>query len=257
MNIRQVTVYATLEEEHKSTSDVLICSDKKTLTVKCEDASATITFPTGILGTATVEFPVAKRKVISLRLEIAEDDELSHGIDMDVGNDSPWPATSLSAETRIACRSCHEVIVEASQRVWKDLPREHWAEMMDLWHCHKPYTELPGDAKVTEKGYSAQSRPRLREGLGFVDTCHIFVSSTEVKGSEVREERVSAFIIVCCALSTADAVGNKKETRLAKALHDTVADTIAQYQSRPCAVNRQHPRMRVLVNMIHGLRFLQ
>jgi ubiquitin-protein ligase E3 D len=156
------------------------------LTVQYEDESATINYPIGVSGTAKLEFPVEKQKVISLRLEIRdEDDKPSHGLGMDVGNDSPWPASSLSSQTRIACGFCFGTIAEPSDRSWKDLPREHWAELMDLWHCHKPHTENPKESTVVDKGYSAHNRPHLRKGLAFVDTCHVFLPSEELSNTQV------------------------------------------------------------------------
>ena len=207
LNIRQVTIYATLEDERKTDYDVLISSDKRSLTVTYDGVSATITFPSGISGTATVEFPVKKRKVISLRLEITEDDKPSHTVGMEVDNDSPWPASSLSAETRIACRTCRSVIVEAHERQWKDLPREHWAELMDLWHCHKPPAPLRTGSGPSGKGYAAGNRPRLRPGLAFVETSHLLLPTPETIGLKVST--------VSSIRSHAPVRARKKETFLA------------------------------------------
>jgi hypothetical protein len=195
LNIRQVTIYANLEDEQKSDRDAIISSDKKSLTVSYDGESATITFPSGVSGTAKVEFPVEKRKAISLRLEITEDDKPPHTIGMDVDNDTPWPASSLSSETRIACRSCRQILVEQGERRWKDLPREHWAELMDLWHCHKPPAPLPNGSEPSSKGYAAGNIPKVRRGLAFVDTSHLLVTQEESNGVKVSEAFLNALII--------------------------------------------------------------
>lgn len=52
----------------------------------------------------------------------------------------PWTASELSKQKVIAkCRHCDHVLAK-SIAVWKQLPSEHWAELMDFWHCHKPHT---------------------------------------------------------------------------------------------------------------------
>jgi hypothetical protein len=72
--------------------------------------------------------------------------------------------------------------------LWKDLPSENWAEMMEFWHCHKPdhkHGEDHGDAsgKADEKtlaarGYGASSVISAQEGVGFVDlTTLLFTES--------------------------------------------------------------------------------
>lgn len=40
---------------------------------------------------------------------------------------------------------CGSSLVPEGTR-WKPLPSEHWAELMDLWHCHKPHNSQENDA---------------------------------------------------------------------------------------------------------------
>ena len=179
LNIRQVTLFATLQNTRNDDSNAYITSDKKSLTITHDDKQATITFPSGISGKATVHFPVGRKKEVSLRLEVIEDDKPSLGHGLEVANDSPWPATSLSPETEVACKSCRSVVVSSRPRVWKDLPREDWAEMMDFWHCHKPdVKETPGQTSSV-KGYAAMNKLKVQPGVGFVDTCHIVLPMEE------------------------------------------------------------------------------
>ncbi|CAH6718383.1 hypothetical protein CLIB1444_01S05512 [[Candida] jaroonii] len=39
---------------------------------------------------------------------------------------------------KFICKQCEEVIVDSDNR-FNDMPSELWAELMDLWHCHKPH----------------------------------------------------------------------------------------------------------------------
>lgn len=101
----------------------------------------------------------------------------------------PWSAGQLKPGLRITCRACdHVVVAEDSIKVFKDLPSENWAEMMELWHCHKPAvghavvngsngvsaTGGGGQEKATEtdlasRGYGANSAIVAQKGTGFVD----------------------------------------------------------------------------------------
>jgi hypothetical protein len=78
----------------------------------------------------------------------------------DEGMQIPWSARDMSSQTRMRCRGCGNVFLgsrkdgaetldKASMMVWKDLPSADWAEMMDLWHCHKPdeHEKVHGDGK--------------------------------------------------------------------------------------------------------------
>lgn len=56
----------------------------------------------------------------------------------------PWSAVSLSSSTKdvsIRCKFCSSELVPGEKiNTWKDLPSSNWADMMDIWHCHKPET---------------------------------------------------------------------------------------------------------------------
>lgn len=185
LNIRQVTVYATLQNDCHGDNKAYVFSDRKSLRITHDGKSATITFPSGISGKATVEFPLSRSNVVSLRLEIVEDDKPSHGVGMEVANETPWPASSLTSQSQIACRKCSSMVVEKAERIWKDLPRDDWAEMMDLWHCHKPSHIASSAPENGLKGYSAANKPRAQAGVGLVDTCHVLLTKEDCKGLEV------------------------------------------------------------------------
>lgn len=188
LNIRQVTIFATLQNDRNDESKALITSDRKSITVTHDGNSGRIIFPSGISGKALVHLPVSKDKLVSLRLEIVEDDKPSLGIGLEVANDSPWPARVLSNSTQVACRTCRSIILPAGDRIWKDLPRNDWAEMMDFWHCHKPHSEFTAGAEApNNKGYAATNKPILRRGLGFIDTCHVLIHENECSGLNVSE----------------------------------------------------------------------
>lgn len=54
-----------------------------------------------------------------------------------------WDATQLSASkpTGFICASCSLPLVQASKiDVYRDLPSEHWEELVDAWMCHADQT---------------------------------------------------------------------------------------------------------------------
>ncbi|KAG6116566.1 hypothetical protein E4U13_001775 [Claviceps humidiphila] len=84
----------------------------------------------------------------------------------------PWAAPDPEAGSAVTCERCHSTIISDSKlRVWKDLPSENWAEMMEFWHCHKPHDRDQQENKdLADKGYGANNNViSAQSGVGFVD----------------------------------------------------------------------------------------
>lgn len=45
-------------------------------------------------------------------------------------------SSKWSQGAKLACRECHQDIINNPQMRWKDLPSESWAEYSDYWLCH-------------------------------------------------------------------------------------------------------------------------
>lgn len=101
----------------------------------------------------------------------------------------PWTASQLNNVAEVRCKSCNEIVVSSgSINSWKDLPSEGWAEMMDLWHCHKPDEHhLPGHEHehTSGKGYAAGSKLVARKGTGFVDAMSFLLKEEDCIGVDV------------------------------------------------------------------------
>lgn len=104
----------------------------------------------------------------------------------------PWSASHLTKDVQIACATCDAVVVpKQSISTWKDLPSEGWAEMMDLWHCHKPdehhlhHEHDHGHAAGSNKGYAASSKLVAKKGTGFVDVLSFLLVEEDCVGIEV------------------------------------------------------------------------
>ncbi|PNH29189.1 hypothetical protein BJF96_g7454 [Verticillium dahliae] len=103
----------------------------------------------------------------------------------------PWSAHDLTPKAAVACRQCGEAVVpEGRLHVWKDLPSENWAEMMDFWHCHKPHDhgqEKNGDGDhddehLTKRGYGANSSIAAQTRVGFVDLTSFLLAEEDCTG---------------------------------------------------------------------------
>lgn len=49
-------------------------------------------------------------------------------------------------EFRFLCKECDHCIIDSLSYKFMDMPLEHWYELMDLWHCHKPHQEKDNSA---------------------------------------------------------------------------------------------------------------
>lgn len=172
-NIRQISLYASLQTDKLEETTIDVSSDKRIVTVSAGDDRASIFLPTGIGGDASLNIPTERKKELSVRLEIGDLGGLPAADELRCLNDYPWTAKDLHPETHLRCKSCEGDLVKPETiTAWKDLPSEGWAEMMDLWHCHKPQDEhVSSDAADTaeKKGYSSASRVTVAPKTGLVD----------------------------------------------------------------------------------------
>lgn len=57
----------------------------------------------------------------------------------------------------LCCASCDRILAilnaDKADLKWKDLPSEHWAEMIEIWMCHQDPTWTSRLAEFTEKGF--------------------------------------------------------------------------------------------------------
>lgn len=168
---------------------VLVSNDASRLIVWHEDATTEMRLPAKVLE------PVGEHlrgeikpglDEMSWRLTPVPDDVKSS---MSADDAVPWSASQLKPGLRVTCRACDGVVVaEHNIKVFKDLPSENWAEMMELWHCHKPRVGHPAannpngtsandevgheeasETDLASRGYGANSAIVAQKGTGFVD----------------------------------------------------------------------------------------
>lgn len=170
-HLRQLTLHASLETEKNEDTKIEISSNRKIITVIHDGESSSLYLPTQISGTAQVTFPYDKKTELSARVQI-EDLEQWQETDA-AGIEAPWNASELSFETSMRCAECDcEILPMGTISSWKDLPNQNWADVMDLWFCHKPHehhNEKQEQQAAEAKGFSAQSRLASNPGTGMVN----------------------------------------------------------------------------------------
>ena len=195
MHIRQLTLHASLETDKNEHTEVLISSDKHIITVLHDGESSSIYLPTQISGTANVTFPFEKKTEISIRLQIDDTEELKATSDDSSGLEVPWCAVDLSEKTSLRCKKCSiELLHTGRVKGWKDLPSDHWADLMDVWFCHKPHEGHSPDAHAAEaKGFSANSKIEAHVGVGLVDVVSFVLHRDDCSNLQVSCRHVIAF----------------------------------------------------------------
>lgn len=184
-SIRRVSITATLPTEQNDQTSISLSSNRTWLSVSHNGQRESIQLPCEIASTAVLPAPPDKAKHICFCLQSKEDPRSFQGI---VPVD-PWMASSLKPNTQIACKVCKTAVVKTSVSIWKDLPSENWAEMMDCWHCHKPDNDTSTAftrSLNSSKGYMATNRLRAQPGTGLVDSSHITLSTQDCSVLQVR-----------------------------------------------------------------------
>ncbi|KAI0967646.1 ubiquitin-conjugating enzyme E2-binding protein [Xylaria arbuscula] len=185
-NIRQVSVGCALPTPVSTTTGATVSTDGRALTVTHDGSSETIQLPKAV--TPFAQLPIKELGITSLswRLPLAAPPT---GRVQPMSEESvPWSATDLEPGSAMACRTCQSTIVDAGTlKVWKDLPSENWAEMMEFWHCHKPHTHPNGndEENLTSRGYGASSRISAQPGVGFIDLTSFLLANSDLATSSI------------------------------------------------------------------------
>ena len=188
LHIRQVAVLAILPTPVDASTHIGISADSKTLSLEHGGVRAIAELPCPVLGIANRREDTSQTE-LSFRLQPSGAARLPTPL-KDPSGDSPWPAASLAANTQIACKGCKKLLARPIS-TWKDLPSGGWAEMMELWHCHKPNsgsTPTSGDdsSSSSTKGYSASNVIGPSPGTALVDVSHFVLADEDCISIQVR-----------------------------------------------------------------------
>ena len=186
LNIRTLSIQASLDTHSNKETKVQLSADGRTLTLLHDGEQASILLPVAVpdTSTSTLTIPVIPSKDLSFRIRL-------EGTGADAVGDGeiivPWTAPSLLTDAEVSCKACKATIVgRGSVTVWKDLPSEGWAEMMDFWHCHKPNEPHDHDHDATGmKGYAANSVLTAVSTVGLVNATSFLLAASDCSSLKV------------------------------------------------------------------------
>ncbi|KAM3419143.1 hypothetical protein BST61_g5088 [Cercospora zeina] len=198
LNIRAISIQAVLSTVSNKETRATLSADGSCISLSHEGETASIKLPIQVPGghnAATLTIPAAPTKDLSFRVQLQEQADsqglLAHGAQRQDDHIVPWTARSLAADVQFNCRYCQTLLLESGKvRVWKDLPSENWAEMMDFWHCHRPHVH-DSDHTAPVKGYSADSMLAISSGVGMVDPVDFVFAPEDCSSLEIRSSRDS------------------------------------------------------------------
>jgi hypothetical protein len=190
LNIRTISIQAALPSPSNKETRATLSSDGRCLSLTHDGEAASIKLPVpvpvpGDHHTAPLTLPAAPSHALGFRVQLSPK-SASHTSE-DVDNIVPWTAHSLTADTQLSCMHCQQILLaRRTVLVWKNLPSENWAEMMDFWHCHRPHVPHDDHAHATPaKGYSSDSRLALCPGVGMVDPVDFVLASEDCSNVKV------------------------------------------------------------------------
>ena len=232
LHIRTITLFASLRSHHTRETKARLDADGNLITVSHEGYKATIRLPIQVdgRGDAALELPAqppSKELTLRLQMEEQEDSEmLGLMAEARKTNIVPWDGVTLSKQDsgiEARCKNCEGVVLKKEAvNVWKDLPNENWAEMMDFWHCHKPDEDHLHDHahKIgVQKGYAAGNRLTATEGTVFVDLTSLLLKERDCDGAKVGRTLLIQFPVP-------EHAPGCKEGRIVNT-HGILVDTIA------------------------------
>ncbi|KAI1128286.1 ubiquitin-conjugating enzyme E2-binding protein [Nemania abortiva] len=185
-NIRQVSVGCTLPTPISTTTRATVATDGRALTVAHHGSSATVRLPERVAPLSQLPITKSEGTSLSWRLPLAA--PLTGRVQSASEELVPWSGLDLEPGSAVICRTCKSAIVDAGTlKIWKDLPSENWAEMMEFWHCHKPHNHKHGNDEehLTNRGYGASSRITAQPGVGFVDLTSFLLADSDLVADSI------------------------------------------------------------------------
>lgn len=187
-NIGQITIAVVLASPCNPDTTIELSQDRETLLIAHHAQRIVARLPAALDPAAVLPRPLPPTKDLVFRLGISRERHCSRRNGPEWDDQGIWPASSLTPDTRIACRACKSQLLQGSVTRWKDLPSDHWADMMDLWHCHKPNPDH-GTGRDAVRGAEADAASNSlapSPGVGFVHLNEIRIHESACVGLQVR-----------------------------------------------------------------------
>jgi len=171
-NIKTLAITAVLKTPRDDTTALWLSNDRQKVILEHADETHRITLPAKVTGQGTQHLQLPNTGELHCVNRISAAPMFD-----DAEPPALWSATLLDSETNLHCKRCDALLSSNKIKIWKDLPSEAWAEMMDLWHCHKPEEpEHTHDDAPAKKGYAAGNKLVAQTGVGLVDVMSFLLS---------------------------------------------------------------------------------
>ncbi|KAF7562190.1 hypothetical protein G7046_g1958 [Stylonectria norvegica] len=197
-NIKQISVVVTLSTPADASTSAKLSDHGRQLEVKHQDRVQSLTLPGQVIPTTVISIPKQNTLDLSWRLPVASPLGVRPAQFSPESQALPWTSVDIEAGSHVCCRTCaQEVIQEGQIKVWKDLPSENWAEMMEFWHCHKPSDHDHHDSEsLADKGYGANNVIDAQPGVGFVDLSSFLVAESDCHGLAYSSSTVESGLAI-------------------------------------------------------------
>ncbi|KAI9831419.1 MAG: hypothetical protein M1826_003592 [Phylliscum demangeonii] len=185
LNIRQMAISISLQSPTDHTTHLQLSPDHTVLVVRHGGRQSSLKLPMKVADASLIRLPTEPTTEISLRISAGP--LIKAGIA--ARQAEPWSARALTGTRQLACMTCGSALLAADRiQTWKDLPAENWAEMMELWHCHKPDPishDQQDESSSNGKAYGASSKFTAQTGVAFVGVNSVLLSPEDCGGMEL------------------------------------------------------------------------
>jgi len=276
-HIRQVSVIAALHSPCDATTEAKLSTDGQQLFLDHAGVTKSLKLPSQTTYKVLPKPPSGSTE-LSWRLPVAGPPTR---VDSDTQVDEgPWSAKRLTKEDEFLCRHCSAIIIKyGTIMIWKDMPSEGWAEMMDLWFCHKPTENSEGDGLLSRradkagepslgsphgdvnksavnKGYGASTSFSPQESFGFVDTTTLLLTKKDCNNIAVSPF-LCLFLLQCVSESSGYQEGGLPSVSL---LDGSVTDTNTQdrssYDSASATIEPEYPFSTIMGSLLDRSSYL-
>ncbi|KAI8378541.1 ubiquitin-conjugating enzyme E2-binding protein [Blakeslea trispora] len=91
-----------------------------------------------------------------------------------------WPAKDLAETDHLVCQHCLQPLIETYQYQFKDLPSEHWYELVECWICHETKPEE----------HKSRMRPILaKPNVILVGTTYVLIHAQNILQAAVQPDK--------------------------------------------------------------------
>lgn len=191
LNLRQVSVVVSLPSDLDSSTKAEVFENGTRIGIHHGSDSRDLRLPgaVGVSGRLPIARPSNTPKLLSWKFPLSQSHPSHNLLGHDPYPSLPWTSVDLRPGSTILCRHCKATFVSSGTiTVWKDLPSENWAEMMEFWHCHKPdpeNTEAHDTDHLTNRGYGASASISAQAAIGFVDLASFLVLDSDTTNLKV------------------------------------------------------------------------